>query len=86
MVALHSNLRVIRIETDRPVARNVWSDHEEGLGPYDAFVYAFGGGSVCGLEADLASIVPRVEVIGDSFAPRTLQHAILEGHRLEREL
>jgi hypothetical protein len=28
----------------------------------------------------------RVELIGDSFAPRTLQHAILEGHRLARDL
>jgi NADPH-dependent 2,4-dienoyl-CoA reductase/sulfur reductase-like enzyme len=85
-VTLHSNLRVIRVETDRAVARNVWSDREESLGPFDGFVYAFGGESVCGLETELSGRVPRVELIGDSFAPRTLQHAILEGHRLAREL
>jgi hypothetical protein len=85
-VTLHSNLRIIRIEADRAVARNVWSDREESLGPFDGFVYAFGGESVCGLETELSGRAPRVELIGDSFAPRTLQHAILEGHRLAREL
>jgi thioredoxin reductase len=85
-VMLHANLCVTRIESDRAVARNVWSDREESLGPYDVFVYAFGGVSVCGLETDLAGRAPRVELIGDSFAPRTLQHAILEGHRLARDL
>jgi hypothetical protein len=85
-VTLHSNLRIIGIEADRAVARNVWSDREESLGPFDGFVYAFGGESVCGLEAELSGRAPRVELIGDSFAPRSLQHAILEGHRLAREL
>ena len=85
-VTLHSNLRVIRIEADHAVARNVWNDREESLGPFEGFVYAFGGESVCGLEAELSGRAPRIELIGDSFAPRTLQHAILEGHRLAREL
>jgi NADPH-dependent 2,4-dienoyl-CoA reductase/sulfur reductase-like enzyme len=85
-VTLHCNLRVLCIEADRAVARNVWSDRAESLGPFDGFVYAFGGESVCGLETELSGRVPRVELIGDSFAPRTLQHAILEGHRLAREL
>jgi 2,4-dienoyl-CoA reductase-like NADH-dependent reductase (Old Yellow Enzyme family)/thioredoxin reductase len=85
-VTLHPNLRVVRIESDRAVARNVWSDREEALGPFDVFVYAFGGEPVCDLEAELSGRVPRVELIGDCFAPRTLQHAILEGHRLAREL
>ena len=30
--------------------------------------------------------VARVELIGDCFAPRSLQHAILEGHKFAREL
>jgi 2,4-dienoyl-CoA reductase-like NADH-dependent reductase (Old Yellow Enzyme family)/thioredoxin reductase len=85
-VKLHCNLRVARLEAERAVAHNVWSDHEEILGPYDAFVYAYGGEPVCGLGKELRGRVPRFELIGDCFAPRTLQHAILEGHRLAREL
>src|SRR5262249_15278000 len=85
-ITLHANLRVSRIESGRAVARNVWSEREESLGPFDGFVYAYGGESVGELESQLAGRVPRVELIGDSFAPRTLQHAILEGHRLAREL
>jgi 2,4-dienoyl-CoA reductase-like NADH-dependent reductase (Old Yellow Enzyme family)/thioredoxin reductase len=83
---LHCNLKLDRIESGQAVVQNVWSGREESLGPYDAFVYAYGGESVCGLEKELAGQVPRVELIGDCFAPRTLQHAILEGHKLAREL
>src|SRR5262249_41380166 len=83
---LHCNLRVARLEANRAIAHNVWSEHEEVLEPFDAFVCAYGGESVCGLEKDLAGKGPRVELIGDCFAPRTLQHAILEGHKLAREL
>jgi mycofactocin system FadH/OYE family oxidoreductase 2 len=85
-VTLHCHLRVIRLEGDRAIAQNVWSDREEVLGPFDAFVYAYGGASVCGLETALAGKVARIASIGDCFAPRTLQHAILEGHQLGREI
>jgi thioredoxin reductase len=84
--SLHCNLRVTRLEASQAVAVNVWSEREEVLGPYDAFVYAYGGQAVCGLEKDLEGKAARVELIGDCFAPRTLQHAILEGHKLAREL
>jgi 2,4-dienoyl-CoA reductase-like NADH-dependent reductase (Old Yellow Enzyme family)/thioredoxin reductase len=85
-VQLHCHLQIVRIDGGRAVARNVWSNREEVLGPFEAFVYAYGGEAVCGLEKELAGKVPRVELIGDCFAPRTLQHAILEGHKLAREL
>jgi hypothetical protein len=85
-VQLLCNLRVVQLEAGQAVAQNVWSNREEVLGPYDAFVYAYGGESVCGLEKELAGKVGRIELIGDCFAPRTLQHAILEGHKLAREL
>ena len=57
---------------------------EEALGPFDAFVYAYGGQAIDDLSRELRGRVSRVELIGDSFAPRTIQHAILEGHRLAR--
>lgn len=83
---LHSHLRVSRLESDQAIAENVWSHMEEPLGPFDAFVYAYGGEAVCGLDKELAGAVPRIELIGDCFAPRLLQHAILEGHKLAREI
>jgi thioredoxin reductase len=85
-IRLHCNLRVLRIEGREAIARNVWSDREEALGPYEHLVYAYGGESVCDLEAALHGRVGRLELIGDCFAPRTLQHAIFEGYWLAREL
>ncbi len=85
-IRLHCNLRVVRLESSHALAKNVWSEREEPLGPYDAFVYAYGGEAVCDLESALTGKVSRVELIGDCFAPRSLQHAILEGHKLAREL
>src|SRR5262249_30730697 len=85
-VKLHCHLQVVQLDAGRAITRNVWSNQEEVLGAFDSFVYAYGGQSVCGLEAELAGRVARVELIGDCFAPRTVQHAILEGHKLAREL
>lgn len=83
---VHCNLRVTRLESSQAIAVNVWCEREEVLGPYDAFVYAYGGEAVCDLDKELQGKVPRLELIGDCFAPRSLQHAILEGHKLAREL
>ena len=85
-VRVNSNLKVVRLESSQAVAMNVWSEREEVLGPYDAFVYSYGGEAVCDLDQELKGKVPRLELIGDCFAPRSLQHAILEGHKLAREL
>jgi hypothetical protein len=85
-VTLHCHLSVVRLEPGRAVARNVWSGREEALSPFDAFVYAYGGEAVSNLEAPLKGRVPRLELAGDCYAPRTLQHAILEGHKIARAL
>lgn len=85
-VTLHCHLSVVRLESDRAIAKNVWSGREEILSPFDAFVYAYGGEAVSDLEGSLAGRVPRLELVGDCFAPRTLQHAILEGHKVARAL
>lgn len=82
----HCNLKVVQLDGTQAVAKNVWSEREEALGPYDAFIYAYGGAAANELETDLRNKVHRLELIGDCFAPRSLQHAILEGHKLAREL
>jgi N,N-dimethylglycine/sarcosine dehydrogenase len=85
-IVLHCNLSVVRLEVGGATVTNVWSGREEALSPFDAFVYAYGGEAYGPLEASLRGRVPRLELIGDCFAPRTLQHAILEGHKLARNL
>ena len=83
---IHSHLRVLEFRGGEAITENVWSYHEEVLGPYDALVYAYGGEAVCDLQHELKDKVERLELMGDCFAPRSLQHAILEGHRLGREV
>lgn len=68
------------------VARNIWTSQLHEVGPYDGFVYAYGGCSVDTLSQPLRARGIAVEVIGDAFAARSLQHAILEGHKCGREL
>jgi hypothetical protein len=68
------------------IARNIWSGDLHEVGPYDSFVYAYGGVSVDQLCEPLRARGVKVELVGDAFAPRSLQHAILEGHKLGREL
>ncbi|MFN0055992.1 MAG: FAD-dependent oxidoreductase [Planctomycetales bacterium] len=67
-------------------AKNIWSGDLHEVGPYDSFVYAYGGVSLDELSAPLKARQVAVELVGDAFAPRSLQHAILEGHKLGREL
>ncbi len=67
-------------------ARNIWSGDMHEVGPYDSFVYAYGGIRLDELSEPLKARGISVEVVGDAFAPRSLQHAILEGHQLGRKL
>ena len=83
---IHGHLRVHEFTSGEAIAENVWSNHEQVLGPYDAFVYAYGGQAISELAEQLAGRVPRIELVGDCFAPRSLQHAILEGHKVGREI
>jgi 2,4-dienoyl-CoA reductase-like NADH-dependent reductase (Old Yellow Enzyme family)/thioredoxin reductase len=68
------------------IARNIWTGELHEVGPYDGFVYAWGGVAVDTLSQPLRERGVAVEVVGDAFAPRSLQHAILEGHRCGREV
>ena len=83
-VKIQGYLQVLSFEANRAITQNVWSQRQEIIEPFDAFVYAVGGQAMDDLSKQFAGKVPRVELIGDCFAPRTLQHAILEGHKLAR--
>ena len=84
-IQIFCHLKSIRLEEGFCIAANEWTGELHKVGPYDGFVYAYGGISVDTLSKPLAETGLSVEVIGDAFAPRSLQHAILEGHQFARD-
>ena len=84
-IQMFCHLKAQRLEQGCCIAANEWTGELQQVGPYDGFVYAYGGISVDELSRTLRERGLTVEVIGDAFAPRSLQHAILEGHQFARE-
>jgi hypothetical protein len=80
------HLEAVEVEDHMLVSKNIWTAEAYKSGPYDAFVYAYCGVSHDPLSDALKKRGLRVETIGDAFSPRSLQHAILEGHRIGREV
>ncbi|MGH2625639.1 MAG: hypothetical protein ACRDHY_03185, partial [Anaerolineales bacterium] len=80
------HLRAEAIRDGRLIARNEWTGELSEAGPYDAFVYAYGGVRVDCLSEPLKQRGLDVRIVGDAFSPRSLQHAILEGHEHAREV
>ncbi len=52
----------------------------------DVVVYYSGKEAVTGLAAELAGHVPEIHLVGDCLAPRRINHAVFEGHRVGRAL
>ncbi|MCH2188130.1 FAD-dependent oxidoreductase, partial [Myxococcota bacterium] len=85
-VQVFTHLEAERVEGADLIARNIWSGELHRVGPYDHFVYAYGGVRRDDLSVDIEATGIPCQVIGDAFAPRSLQHAILEGHSFGRQL
>ena len=83
---LFAHLEAAAIRDATLVANNIWTGAAHEMGPYDAFVYVYGGVRYDPLSDSLKQQGVAVEVIGDAFSPRSLQHAILEGHRYGRKV
>jgi thioredoxin reductase len=64
------------------VYSNVWSE----WGPYDTIVLAMGQKADDSLYMSLKGKVPELYRIGDAVAPRKVDMAIWEGHRIGREI
>lgn len=52
----------------------------------DLVVYSYGGISLDSLARELEGKVSELHNIGDSYAPRSLHHAVLEAHKILREV
>ena len=85
-IQIFNHLVAVRLEDGCCIAANEWTGELQQVGPYDGFVYAYGGVRVDVLSAPLKERGIRVQIIGDAFSPRSLQHAILEGHQYAREI
>ncbi|RIK72152.1 MAG: N-methylproline demethylase [Planctomycetota bacterium] len=85
-VQIFNHLEAKAVKGGCLIARNIWSGEDHELGPYDAVVYAYGGMAVDELSEALRARGIETRTVGDAFAPRSLQHAILEGHQAAREL
>jgi 2,4-dienoyl-CoA reductase-like NADH-dependent reductase (Old Yellow Enzyme family)/thioredoxin reductase len=83
---IHPHLEAFAVEDRMLVSKNIWTGESYKSGPYDAFVYAYGGLRYDPLSEALKERGLQVEVVGDAFSPRSLQHAILEGHQYARDL
>ncbi len=83
---LFAHLEAAAIRDGKLVANNIWTGAAHEMGPYDAFVYVYGGVRYDPLSEILKQQGLAVEVIGDAFSPRSLQHAILEGHTYGRKV
>ncbi len=81
---IFANLEAVAIRDGNLIANNSWTGAPHEMGPYDAFVYVYGGVRRDALSEPLKREGVAVEVIGDAFSPRSLQHAILEGHTYGR--
>ena len=64
------------------VYSNIWNE----WGPFDSIVLAMGQKSDDSLYASLKGKVPELYRIGDSVAPRKIDMAIWEGHKIGREI
>ena len=84
-IVIHPHLHVRAIEGDTLITENAWAETKSELTGYDAVVYAFGGQAADEISQLLQNEV-TCSVVGDAFAPRTLQHAIMEGHTFARKI
>ena len=80
------HLRAEAIRDNHLIVRNEWTGDLSKVGPYDGFVHAYGGARLDTLSRPLKEQGLEVRIVGDAFSPRSLQHAILEGHQYARDL
>jgi 2,4-dienoyl-CoA reductase-like NADH-dependent reductase (Old Yellow Enzyme family)/thioredoxin reductase len=88
--ALAANVRfravaqAIRVEGKAVTFRNPFTDAQTQAGPYDTVVVASAGRPQTAMAERLAGLGVTARVIGDAYAPRDVEAAILEGWQAGR--
>jgi NADPH-dependent 2,4-dienoyl-CoA reductase/sulfur reductase-like enzyme len=85
-VKMESTWELRAIEGTSVRLRNVYGGNEVVRDDIDTLVYSYGGRSVDELFRALEGKVKELENVGDSSAPRSLHHAIMEAHRTARRI
>lgn len=85
-VKLTYNTWVARIEERDVVLYDVYTRQERTIQDVDTVVLALGGIANDGLAERLRAAGQEVHLIGDCVAPRDLEYAVLDGHKLGRAL
>jgi thioredoxin reductase len=83
---MQSTWELASIENGCVRLRNLFAGNEQDRDDVDVLVYSYGGQSVDTLARALEGRVKELYNIGDSFAPRSLHHAIVEAYKYAREI
>ena len=83
---MQSTWELANIENGCVRLRNLFGGNEQERDDVDVLVYSYGGQSVDTLARALEGKVKELYNIGDSFAPRSLHHAIVEAYKYAREI
>jgi len=78
----HTRVKEIRGKT--VITLNTFTNTERVVEGVDTIVLAFGGQANNQLYRDLKGQVKELYAVGDCVAPRQVEHAIYEGHRVGR--
>jgi thioredoxin reductase len=85
-VKMHATWELRAVENGSIRLRNVYGGNEVVRDDLDLLVYSYGGRSVDDVFRALEGRVAEIENVGDSYAPRSLHHAIMEAHRVARRI
>jgi 2,4-dienoyl-CoA reductase-like NADH-dependent reductase (Old Yellow Enzyme family)/thioredoxin reductase len=85
-VKMQTTWELRSVENGTVTLRNVHAGVEVQRDDVDTLVFSYGGRSVDSLFKALEGKVPEIENVGDSYAPRSLHHAIMEAHRVARNI
>jgi hypothetical protein len=80
------NLRLRALEGRTLILEDTYASTRHTLDPVDTIVTVYPGRPASALHSALRGKVPELYVIGDAYAARTVEHAVLEGTKLGRDL
>jgi 2,4-dienoyl-CoA reductase-like NADH-dependent reductase (Old Yellow Enzyme family)/thioredoxin reductase len=85
-VQLQTHTALYEIEKESITAFNVVTWEPESIDDVDTVVVAAGGAADDALFGELSAVHPAVHAVGDCYQPRDIEVAIIDGHRLGRDL
>lgn len=85
-IKMQATWELVGIENGTVLLRNLYGGNEIARDDIDVLVFSYGGQSVDALANALEGKVKELHNIGDSYAPRSLHHSVVEAHKYAREI